>query len=99
MRLRQRVIERQGVPEEFLAAEVLIIRVLDPPCAHDFVAEIERVLENGEPGHQSGRQWRPAGLVGVDGTELLFQEVPIDRPAELRQFVIHVDDLVEPGAE
>ena len=34
-------LERQGVPEEFLAAEILIIRVLDPPCAHHFVAEIE----------------------------------------------------------
>jgi hypothetical protein len=27
------------VPEELLAAEILIIRVLDPPCAHHFVAE------------------------------------------------------------
>ena len=27
---------------------------------------------------------------------LLFQEAPVDRPRELRQRVIHVDDLVEP---
>jgi hypothetical protein len=50
-------IERQGgVPEEFLAAEILIIRVLDPPCAHHPVAEIEGVLENGKgSGGRPGR--------------------------------------------
>src|SRR5580693_9605019 len=54
-------IKRQGVAEEFLAAEILIIRVLDPPIAHHLVTEIEGVLENGEAGHQPGRQRWPAG--------------------------------------
>ena len=92
-------IERQGAPEELLAAEILIIRVLDPPCAHHFVAEIEGVLENGKAGHQLGRKWWAAGAVGVHRAELLFQEAPVDRPRKLRQFVIQVDDLVEPCAE
>jgi hypothetical protein len=87
------------VPEELLAAEILIIRVLDPPCAHHFVAEIEGVLENGEAGHQPGRQRWPAGAVGVRRAELLLQEAPVDRPRKLRQLVVQVDDLVEPRAK
>jgi IstB-like ATP binding protein len=47
--------------QPFLAAEILIIRVFDPPCAHHFVAEIEGVLENGKAGHQPGWQRWPAG--------------------------------------
>ena len=89
-------IERQPVLEKLLAAEVLVIRVLDPPLAHHFVAEIVGVLENREPRHQPGRQRRPAGAVGVNRAELLFQKSPVDRPRQLRQRVVHVDDLVEP---
>jgi len=40
-----------------------------------------------------------AGLVRIDHAEPLFEEAPIDRPAELGERVIHVDDLVEPRPE
>jgi hypothetical protein len=66
---------------------------------HHFVAEIEGVLENGEAGHQPGRQRRPAGAVGVHRAEFLFQEAPVDCPRKLRQLVIQVDDLIEPRAK
>src|SRR6516164_6728331 len=92
-------IKRQGMAEEFLAAEILIIRVLDPPIAHHFVAEIEGVLENGEAGHQPGRQRWSSRLVGVHRAELLFQEAPVDRSRKLRQLVVQVDDLVKPCAK
>ena len=57
------------------------------------------VLEDREPRHQPRRQRRMAGLVRIDHAEPLFEEAPIDRPAELGERVIHVDDLVEPGPE
>ena len=53
-------------------------------------------LRIAQPRHQPRRQRRPAGAVGIHGTELLFQKPPVDRPRQLRQRVIHVDDLVEP---
>ena len=37
-----------------------------------------------------------AGLVGIDRAKPLLEEAPVDRPAELRQRVVQVDDLVEP---
>src|SRR5260221_12773059 len=94
-----RAIERQPVLEKLLAAKVLVIRILDPLLAHHLVAEIIGVLENREPRHQPGRQRRPPGAVGIHGTELLFQKPPVDRPRQLHQRVIHVDDLVEPRAK
>ena len=56
-------------------------------------------LEDRKPRHQSRRQRRVAGLVGIDRAEPRLEKPPVDRPAELRQRVIHVDDLVEPGLE
>jgi transposase len=38
--------------------------------------------------HQSGRQRRVAGIVGVDLTEAPFQDPPILRPRQLRQRMI-----------
>ena len=40
-----------------------------------------------------------AGIIGVDLAEALFQERPIHRPSQLRQRMVHVDDLIEPGAK
>jgi hypothetical protein len=57
------------------------------------------VHEDRKPRHQSRRQRRTAGLVGIDRAEPLLQEAPVDRPAELGERVIHVDDLIEPRPE
>jgi hypothetical protein len=40
-----------------------------------------------------------SGLVRIDRAEPLLEEAPGNRPAELRQRVIDVDDLVEPRLE
>jgi hypothetical protein len=40
-----------------------------------------------------------AGLVRIDRAEPRLEKAPVDRPAKLRQRVIEVDDLVEPGPE
>ena len=38
-------------------------------------------------------------LVGIDRAEPLLEEAPVDRPTELHQRVVQVDDLVEPRLE
>jgi hypothetical protein len=57
------------------------------------------VLEDGEPHHQSRRQRRVARIIGVDLPEAPFQELPIHRPRQRRQRMLHVDDLIEPRAK
>jgi len=85
-------LKRQRVLEEDFTAEVLIIRVLDPAIAHDFVAEIESVLENGEACHQPGRQRWLSRPVAVDGSKTPFEETPVDLSRQPRQRMAHVDD-------
>jgi hypothetical protein len=57
------------------------------------------VLEDRQPRHQPRWQRRMSDLVGIDRAETLLEEAPVDRPTELRQRVVHVDDLVEPRLE
>src|SRR6185437_2415480 len=90
---------RQPVLEKLLPAKVLIIRVLDPQLAHDFVAQVVSVLQDRKPCHQPRRQRRLAGAVLVDRAQPLFQEPPVDRPRKLHQRVLYIDDLVEPRAK
>jgi hypothetical protein len=103
MRLRQRVIderfEPQPVLEKLLAAEVLVIGVLDPALAQHLIGQVIGVLEDGQPGHQSRRQRRMAGIIRVDLAEATFQEAPIHRPRQRDQWMLQVDDLIEPGAK
>jgi hypothetical protein len=87
------------VLEELLAAEVLVIGVLDPALAQHFIRKVISVLEDGQPRHQSRRQWRLAGIIRVDLAEAPFQEAPIHRAAQRRQRMLHVDDLIKPRAK
>jgi hypothetical protein len=47
--------------------------------------------------------WPPlawlAGIIRVDLAEAAFQETPIHRARQRRQRMVHVDDLIEPGAK
>jgi hypothetical protein len=79
--------------------EQLIIGVLNPARAQILVGEIVHVLEDRKPRHQPRRQRGVAGLVRIDRAEPRLEKAPVDRPAELRQRVIEVDDLVEPRPE
>jgi len=87
------------VLEELPAAEALVIGVLHPTLAQPFIGEVISVLEDGQPRHQSRRQRRVAGIIRVDLAEAPFQESLIHRPRQRRQRVLHVDDLIEPGAK
>jgi hypothetical protein len=96
---QRRPVERKRVAEELLAAEQLIVRVLEKARAKLFIGQIVRVLEDRQARHEPRRQRRLARLVRIDRAEPRLEKAPVDRPAELRQRVIEVDDLVEPGPE
>ena len=92
---QRRAIERQVVPERHLAAEILKIRVLDPPVAQPLVREIVHVLEDEQSGYQSCRQrWLPRPEA-TDRTEASRQEVPIDLRRQTHQRMAKVDDLLQ----
>jgi hypothetical protein len=40
-----------------------------------------------------------AGIIRVDLAEATFQEAPIHRPRQRDQWMLQVDDLIEPGAK
>lgn len=92
---RHRMGEGNVVTKERLATKQLIIGVFDPAFAQRLVRQIERVLEDRQPRHQPRRQGRPAGNVGVDRPEFALEKSPVDLARQLRQRVVHVDDLVE----
>jgi hypothetical protein len=67
-------VKHQAMLEELLAAEELVIGVLQPALAQHLIGEVVGVLEDSKPRHQSRRQRWPAGLVLIDRAELLLQE-------------------------
>ncbi|MBB6301320.1 hypothetical protein GGE67_001929 [Rhizobium leucaenae] len=92
-------IEHQPMLEELLAAEELVIGVLQPAFAQDLIGEVVGVLEDRQPRHQPRRQRRPARLVLIDRAEPLFEKRPVDRPRQLHQRMVHVDNRVQPRAQ
>jgi len=54
--------------EELFAAEILIIRVLDPACAKLLVGQVVSILENMQSRHQPRGQGGMTRLVGVGPT-------------------------------
>jgi hypothetical protein len=84
MRRRQRVIDARSNTrswlKDLLAAEQLIIGVLDPALAQNLVGEVVHGLEDRQARHQPPRQRRLARVVGIDRAEPLFQKAPVDRP-------------------
>ena len=82
---QRRTIERQVLPEHHLAAEILKIRVLDPPVAQRLVREILHVLEDEQSGYQSCRQRWLSRPGSTDRTEASRQEVPINLRRQTHQ--------------
>ena len=89
---------REGVLEELLPGEVLKIGVVDPALAHLFIRQREDVLEQQQPEHEPAFNRGPA-LVAEQRRDLAVEPLPIELARELHQFVLHVDDLVEPRPE
>jgi hypothetical protein len=90
---QRRAIERQLVPEYHFAAEILEIRVLDPPVAQRLVGQIVHVLEDEQPGHQPRRQRRLSRPDTTERTKAPGQKIPIDLLRQPHQRMAEVDDL------
>jgi len=84
--------------EELFAAEILEIRVFHPTGAQLLVRQVERMLEDRQPGHQPRWRWWHAG-VGIDRAEAPLQKRLVDRLRQPHQFERHVDDLIQTGME
>jgi len=83
------------VPEKGLAAEVLKVRVLHPAGAEILVREVERVLQDRQPGHQPRGERRHARAVAVDLAAAGFDGLPRHGLRQPNKLMVHVDDLVE----
>jgi hypothetical protein len=89
---------RELMLEELLAGEELEIGVIDPAVAHAFIGQPINVLEQQQADHETGLDPGPP-LVTVKRRDLAVDIAPVDLPGELRQFVLEVDDLVQPRSE
>ena len=96
---KRRAVEGRLVLKEFLAAEQLKVRVLDPALAQRLVRQVVHRLEDRQTRHEPPRQRRMPGPVRIDRAEPLLQKPPVDRAAELRQRMADIDDLIEPRPE
>ena len=93
-----RALVREFVLEELRAGEVLEIRVIDPALAHAFIGQAVDMLEQQKPDHEAALDPGPA-FVAVERSDLVVDPVPVDLGGKLHQFVLQVDDLLEPGPE
>ena len=93
-----RALVRERVLEELFPGEVLEIRIVDPALADALVGQPVDVLEQQKPDHEAGLDPGPA-LVAVERRDLAVDPLPVDLACELHQFVLHIDDLIEPRPE
>ncbi len=77
----RRAVERELVPEHLLAAEELVIRVLDPALAQRLVRQVVHVLQDEEPGHQPRRRRWLARPFVTHRAETPVDDAPIDLAA------------------
>ncbi|MGF6430983.1 hypothetical protein AB7M47_008101 [Bradyrhizobium elkanii] len=75
----RRSIERQPVAEAQLAAEVLIIGVLDPAAAQHLIREIVHVLQDEQAGDKPRRQARLPWAGLAHRTKAVIQKLPVDQ--------------------
>ena len=89
---------REAVLEELFPGEILEIRIMHPALTNALVRQPVNVLEQQKPDHEAGLDSGPA-LVAVKRCDLAIQPLPVELACKLHQFVLHVDDLLEPGPE
>jgi hypothetical protein len=87
---------QEFVLEELFAGEVLEIRVVNPSLTDPFIGPPVNVLE--QPDHEAGLDAVPA-ILAVERRYLPVDPVPIDLVGKLNRFVLHIDDLFQPGPE
>jgi len=94
----RRPVQGQLVAEVLLAAEELVIRILDPAGADRLVRQALHVLQQVQAYHQPGRQ-PGSPLLVVEPAIGLIEPRPVDQPRQFHQRVFHVDHVVELAAE
>jgi len=92
---QRRTVKRQPMLEALLAAEELIIGVLDPARAQRLVRQIVHVLEDQQPGHQPRRQRRLTGPGPARRAETAIEKIPVDLLRQPRQRMTEIDDLIQ----
>jgi len=78
-----------------LAAEELIIRVLQPARAQHLVRQIVHVLQDEQPGHQPGRQRRLSRPGRAYAGKPAVEKAPVDLTRQPHQRMAEVDDLLQ----
>jgi hypothetical protein len=96
---QRRALERKLVAKELLAAEELIVRIIQPALAQDFIGEIVRVLQDRQARHAPCGKRRLTRPVRINGAEALLQKIPVDRARKFHERAIPIGDLVEPCLE
>ena len=85
--------------KDFLAAEILKIRVFEPALTERLVGERAHALQNEQARHEANRERRVSGTWAVDVAELPLDATPIDPLRQSDQRMVLVDDPVEGGPE
>ena len=89
------MVKRQPVAEAQLAAEELVIRVLQPTRAQRFVRQVVHVLEDQQPRHQPGRQAGLARTWGANPRKAPIEKPPVDLAGQSYQRMAQIDDLLQ----
>ena len=64
--------------EDFLATEILPVRIFQPSGDDDFIAEVVKMFEVMESNQQANGQPGSSNLFSVKGAQLVFKDLPID---------------------
>lgn len=76
------------------SAEILPVRILQQAGDNGFIAFVKSMLEVMQPDQQSGRfGWAP--LLGVERTELIVKDRPVDLSGKPIQRMPSVENLVQ----
>jgi hypothetical protein len=89
---QRRALERQLVAEAQLAAEELVVRVLQPARAQNLVRQVVHVLQDEQPRYQPRRQRRLSRTRCANAGKPPVEKPPIDRARQPHQRMTEVDD-------
>ena len=91
--------QRQFMLQVLVTAEVLPVRVLQPPRHQPLVAQVERVLQIVQARHQPGRQRRLPRARTVLHVDRRLQPGPVHLLGQAQQGMAEVEDLRQLGTE
>lgn len=74
------------------------MRVVDPAGTHAFIRQPINVFVEEQPDHEP-RRHRGSASLGKQIRQFRVFPLPVDLADQPRQFVAHVDDLIEPRAK